>query len=658
MRTTSLSLWALAFAAGFGGTGALAETDHMAAVEAHVSAIEDKVAQEIQGTISPQERERHEIIIKAMQAKDNEGTWQALAGRTVVMLSERGAADLALKNGLAIKVTQANRDIVDLVIEQAEAAFNPVFNLNVGYNNYETFRRSRLGLVAQKNFEPYPPYFCVDVSPLNPQVNAALVTNACTNNTNTHPSVIAIGFLNQPKQSGVPHAVVASPDSPNGPTVSDSFTVSLEQQLPWGPTFSISHTTVVRDDYYKNGYRYGGRDTTADAYINLSTPLPFTAGFGELSPVDAAIAQGKIGREQAEWQLKLVLNSLLASADGAYWDLVSSLESLYAAQKNLELVQQERDRVQHQYDMRLATEYTLAQAQAEYLRAEVDLEGRRNTMMAASQALGQIVDDTAARAHTTVYLPYGYTGQLDDWMKTSYDKALADARANRPDLRLQEANHKAADLSVAVADNQTLPRINASAALAASENNTVIGFKDVIDATSNLGRPDTLTRTLALNYSYAWGNNGVEAALEIAKLGLAGQVINEDLSEATMLQELHNGLANLDGTRATATFSKHEVERLEVAYGGLSRKMAAGGQVTQHEIILTARDLLSARTGYIQALTSNKKAESALLASEGVLPSQFGERTAVSDFDRDRLRRLASAGVINLFKPAETTGKN
>jgi hypothetical protein len=96
---------------------------------------------------------------------------------------------------------------------------------------------------------------------------------------------------------------------------------------------------------------------------------------------------------------------------------------------------------------------------------------------------------------------------------------------------------------------------------------------------------------------------------------------------------------------------------MAAAVASLERQQAIAGTVSEDELILATRRLLSARLSLTGARVDAKQAESGLLYAQGTIAGSLASQTASSQLDRNRITMLSDAGLLSFFKPPSDSGK-
>ncbi|MGH8604292.1 MAG: hypothetical protein ACREXR_16405, partial [Gammaproteobacteria bacterium] len=81
----------------------------------------------------------------------------------------------------------------------------------------------------------------------------------------------------------------------------------------------------------------------------------------------------------------------------------------------------------------------------------------------------------------------------------------------------------------------------------------------------------------------------------------------------------------------------------------LARVEESGGPVDENELIINIRNLLTAKLAKIAATIDTKRAESSLLAAQGVIAQHYAGMTADKPIERFRLELLSAKGDLQYF---------
>ncbi len=593
-------------------------------------AIAQAAARELLPQVDEEEKKRHALILDGLSlGGEKTGSWQALGGKTPLFITRREAVMSALARNLSIESGRDDVFSAEQALEEAKAVFIPNFSLAMNFTQTDTYRRARVGRVNKRRF------------------NASDVTDIPAGSES--PAVTSVIFRTQAAETNVSQEIEASSEPKNGPTDVHSFTLSVTQPLPWGPTLSVSSVTNRQKVFYKTGHYWKDGMYSSTLTLNLSSGLPGFKDFGPYAPTDAAIKIAEKTNEIAKWALFSTINSILSQTDSAYWTLTQALETLFAAEANRDLITRQKARVERLFSKQRATTYERAEMDAELANAEIAVEQARESYLIASNALAQLVEHSEDAIKDGVYLPYAYAKAFKQDMPADYDKALATAREFRADYKIGFLNVDSGLISYKAAENQALPDVDVSASLTSSQNGTTFGFRDPWHSITNLNRPDTRTESLTLSYRWPWMNRAADADLVQARHGLNSTRLSTGDVDKSVRKEIADALSGLGGARIQLEEAEREIKALQETLETLSRRRELGADYTQNEFVLTNRNLHSAKLKRIAAQISGEIWETALLAAQGTLATDYGMVTAINETDRHRVKRLAEFGMLSYF---------
>lgn len=497
-------------------------------VRGHAAAMARAVAEQTSVQPSPEERARHALIEPFLTGADS-GAWARLAGRRALPLTLQEASHAALKHNLALSGARIEPEKAAAALQEAKALFTPSLDLSVDYSMSDTRLRSRIGLVGLKKFfgGNNPNYDVDQFGRFSDELKA-------------------IVFRHFDAEAPRPDEVKASSDDKKGPPRQMRYTVTLQQQLPWGPSLTLMTQTRDKKVNYANDRYYDNGHWSSDVTLALSGPAPFAAGFGELATAEAAITRSRLQQTRTDLQLKETVNQILSQVDSAYWSLVEALEGLFAAEENLKLVSELASSVDRRFALERATVYDKALSDAEEAKARLQVEDARANYVAASSRLIEYISDDPALITESVALPYGYQALLaaTRWLRTTEEEALRLATANRPRLLAEQAAQRIDWLDRDVAENRTRPDVQFNTRAVSQQNGSTYGYKGPFDL-ARVARPDTLRLAGGLRYSRPWGNVPAEAAATTATMKVNDRTLALEEVRADMERGIGDALSAL-----------------------------------------------------------------------------------------------------------------
>lgn len=576
-----------------------------------------------------------ELVSTVLTQQPDSGASAYVSERQVEYLSLQDAIMRSLEKNLSISVSTAERERVEQVLNEAKAVFEPVFDISTTYDRSDTSERLIFGTVIEKAFQPKSPL----AIPINPKKAAQGI-----------PQVNEIGFRKQVRQE-VDKLVEASPDQRNGPDKVWNTSVSVSQQLPWGPVMAIT-TVLTNDDVYYDrvGHTYN-KDWTASLALNLAIPLPYSRNFGPYAPQDVAVRLAVKDSERSYWDLKAVVNSILATTDLAYWNTVARLEDLKVVHENVKAISAQAESTARQFDLGLVTRFGKAQVDAELARVKALEESARRSLIAASNRLATLITDTGDEVSGSLYLPIDYARHLNKELDLESADAFAIAEEYRPELQASRISVEAGEISREFARVQTRPDVNFFGSLSVDQEGDPVGYDSPTQALSNITSPDSRSWNAGLNFRRPWGNRALEAAYAGATARYSDLELGLRDLENVVEQNVGDALAGVYTARQRIKIAEKNVALAEDAYERLLRRRKTAGDVTELEVVLNSRRVLEARAQRIAALVDHKVAETQLLTAQGIIANQYGHQLASSNFEIHRIDLLAKNDAVHFFAP-------
>jgi outer membrane protein TolC len=145
------------------------------------------------------------------------------------------------------------------------------------------------------------------------------------------------------------------------------------------------------------------------------------------------------------------------------------------------------------------------------------------------------------------------------------------------------------------------------------------------------------------------GNHALKARLAQAKGAVQNSRLGLQATYNDVAQEVNDALASIKTAQERITYTEKQLTAARNAYDSLVRLKDAGGDVNTNELIITTRRLLDARFARIAADIDRKRAESNLLAAQGLLAQLSPGWISRNRFERYRLQRLAKSADFDYF---------
>ncbi len=598
------------------------------------------------------ERRLNDLIVAARQGGDS----AILQGYELVELSRRQAALRALSRNLGLLRGRIASKISAAVLDEARAVFDPVLTASANYSSSLTYQRLAYASKHKRATEVVDST-AADNTDSGGNACDAPADNADADDTNCYrvvfgeDSTIAYIQYDQLRPQGHENTkVTASEASTTGKTKTYTLATSIAQQLPWGPSLTLAYDAVYKDTKFTNNSEASGLESFGDYNrpwisnfsLGLSLPLPFTRNFGAFNGTDMALRLSEIDRQVAAWQVQILVNDTLRDVELAFWNLVGQAKALETARRNLETTEKLVSRTERLFALKRLTRYDHAQVVSQRPRAAADWEQALSAYVAAANRLAQLLGSEGR----VLYLPVAYSDTLERLTVPAQD--LDSLRRSHPQLLQNALSLRRAELQIDAATVALRPDLALSYDATVGQSNSVFGYRYWWYSATDLEQPDTTTQTASLVYSHAFGRRSDRAGHDAARYRLERLRAQREITDNGLLQEVRDALTSVESARRSIALAQQRQELAGQIYAAASR-LQERRQVTEYEITQQLNGLLAAETALVQAQIDGKRGETRLLAALGVLARVYGQRTALTDFDRSRLKRLESVGILRLF---------
>lgn len=675
-RAAGLHLFVIAAALGIWSTLATAEEPPAVESKTYGSLVD------ILGIELPYHEKALEELARVFAENTASGAGAHAARKQVRLLNVRAAALQSLQKNLSLKVGREEAERVRVAIQEAEAVFNPVFNVSIGYRQTMSHDRTRHGAVFLKGFTPFAEGkdLSVDLVGIPPTTNT--LSSVAGTSSDPGDSTFAEGVLIFPTNRNNPDRQVdimsfistrsqefrnrycpdgfiepniclkpvkASKNNLGDPTNTWNYDVSVQQQLPWGPSYRISTFTTDRDVFYNRRGDSFDRDFATTLLLEAVFPLPGAKDFGPNAPADVDVRLRETAAERAEWDLKSIINATLFDSDVRYWALVRAIENLGLVVENRKLVEQQVERTNHLFEQGLTTAYGKAVVDAELERLRTTEERAKAAVITASNQLALLLEQSGEATDPYLLLPRDYAQLLDNLLVLNAGDAAAAGLKSRPDLAAAKVSKQSSEIVLAFAEHQLRPDLKLSAAVTTKQDSTTAGYQNYWESIRNTIDPDTLTQNYTGTYVYPWKNRTLKARHTQSEKSDQIQAATVSDLENQVVQQVNDALAAVLGARARVEVAEKNVEFAQAAFDKLVQRRESGGDVRELELITKSQELLAAKRARINALIDNKIAESQLLAAQGIIAGAYGEMTARNDFERQRLDALNRQSPLRFF---------
>jgi len=392
-----------------------------------------------------------------------------------------------------------------------------------------------------------------------------------------------------------------------------SLAAGLGGLLPWGMTYDLTGTANN-----SSGERFGGFDTNG-----LPIPEPFETTSGRVSAtvtqpllrnawIDGTrltITLRKHDLGVAREEERRLIIEVVNRVELAYYDLVSALESLKVQEKALELSRKLLDENRERVEVGAMAPLEQKQAEAEVAANEAELLSAEQVLALRENALKRAITDDYAQWHAVRLLPadeMSATPQSFD-LQDSWNKGLT----MRPEIVQQWLRMEQNNIQLKYFKNQLYPQLDAFATYGYSGSD--VEFSGLFSQYTSGSQPywNAGARLLVPLSNVGARANHRNARIEIERSVLAmkdqEQMIMAEIDDAMKFAKV--SYRRVAATRTAREFAEASLEAEE--------EKLANGKSTSFEVLRIQRDLTSARSSEIGALTEYNKALATLAQREG-----------------------------------------
>jgi outer membrane protein TolC len=381
-------------------------------------------------------------------------------------------------------------------------------------------------------------------------------------------------------------------------TLSTTFGTSITNKFLTGTSVTLSQTATRGDDTVTTPSSTSG--------LTLTVSQPLLRGFG-LDVNRASIDQAKNNLESAVRDLETRIAEVLSGAEGAYLDLLLAVEDLKVRELALERAKDQREINRFLIEVGRLPARELVAAESAVSSAELEVAVAQNTAENARRALlRQLNLDPVGVVLTD---PLTFTPVVADPAVS-----LEQAMRRRPELARSRIAVENARLNAMTAKNGSLYDLNLNASLGSSGagsrslDQTLRRDFDFKDTTWSLGATLTIPLDNAANRNaYLTSLN----SLRQAELDLKDteQTIRLDVDNA--IKTLQINASRVGEARRGLKLAEDRLETETVKF--------REGRATNGDVINARRDLVTAQSGYLQALVAYQKSRISLDQARGTV---------------------------------------
>lgn len=322
--------------------------------------------------------------------------------------------------------------------------------------------------------------------------------------------------------------------------------------------------------------------------LTLGLRQPLLKGLGEDTQT-AGIQTAQKQLEAASFQVDSQAADLAAEVKRAYWNLVFAWQDIKVQKLSLTLAQKLLEETEAKINVGKLAPVELYQPQSEVARREEQLISAERAIGTAEDELKLLLNsDKWLQTFEPVDQPATEPVELD------LPTILANALANRPDVKAADLLVEAARIETEVAEDNLRPDLALVGSVGvAGTDDSYSGSMD-----SSLSEPDKLWQ-IGLSFSMPLENSAAEGSRQVAKAQYNKARSNAELlrqqirrTVRTTVRDVQLAIKALEATRKTSLATQKRLEAEEAKFGS--------GRAT-------TLDVLTAQQAYSQALSQENQ---------------------------------------------------
>ncbi len=364
-----------------------------------------------------------------------------------------------------------------------------------------------------------------------------------------------------------------------------------------GPTLSAGGSLGYNDHASGNTF---ANPTGFNSFTSLNVQASQTvfASGGIVSSIDAA----KSGVLSGQQNLRSTESNVLLNVIQVYTAVRRDQQALQITQDNYDILKQQLDQTQAQFDAGQLTRTDVAQSQARLSAAASSL----------AQAQSQLDGDRASYVSIVGQAPVALDPEPDlPGLPADFDTALNAAQNNNPDLQAALYAEDAAKARVKSERSVFGPTVALQAATTSSAATSQLGQLDNNEGTS-------LTARVSIPL-FSSGLNG--ARVREAAENYNAQRETTEITRRGVVSQVSQAWSQMIAARSAVTSNQEQVKAATVAAEGVKTEQQVGLR-TNIEVLNAEQELKSAQLQLIEAQRNQYVAASQLLSVMGGMTAQ------------------------------------
>jgi outer membrane protein TolC len=343
------------------------------------------------------------------------------------------------------------------------------------------------------------------------------------------------------------------------------------------------------------------------------------------------ISQARSRLRKTEYDLRDTVQTLITTAENAYWDLILARENLKVSEKALELADQALKRAQKELDLGAMSPLDIYQPQQVYATAEIGVSQAKFALEQAQNALrkqmGADLDPQIRKLPielTETVLPPSESSGIDA------EAAVQTALSNRPDLKSANQSLDVDELQIRKVRNDFLPDLSLTGTYTTQGIGALYDRNGFLAGTGGFG--DSLGQMFGFGYP-VWGF-GLQLRLPIRNRQASADMADALVSKKRDMLTVRNvqQQVRLDILQAVSQVeaSKASVKLAQVALDFSQKRLDAEqkkyelGTSQIYFVLQAQQDLVTAQNTLVQQSVQYRRNLLNLSRRQGTLLDEMG----------------------------------
>lgn len=395
-------------------------------------------------------------------------------------------------------------------------------------------------------------------------------------------------------------------------TESADLNFGLSQLTPFG---GLATLNWVNSETESNS-AFANPSPSYFSSVNLGYTQPLLRNFGRRA-TERGILLARKSTAQSQEAFEIQVIDTIRQVDNAYWELVRARKQLEVSQQSLDLARELHDRNRIRVEVGTLAPFELVQSEAGIAQREGDIIRNRAAVGDAEDNLRRLLNLNQGPAWELEIVPV--TEALVDEMDLDVQAALAQALAERPEIRQQELELSRLEIDSEFFENQKLPRLDLVLGYGSSavdgrffatdpltgqpDRDRVLQDGDALDAFGDVLNLDADGWSVGLVFAMPLQNRAARAQSIIADLAFErGQVEMTDLEQQistevrSAVRQVESAAREVDAARASRRAQEKSLEA--------ERKRFENGMSTSFQVLQIQEDLAEAQSTEVRAVTN------------------------------------------------------